>query len=55
MVLSQAQVPDEAALFLQIDRVAQARAALEKANTHMLLMIRKELDANQIARLEKYR
>jgi len=45
--------PDEATLFTQIDRVAQARAELEKANTHMLLQIRKEMDADQISRLEK--
>ncbi len=45
--------PDEAALFTQIDRLAQARAELEKANTHMLLQIRKEMDADQISRLEK--
>lgn len=45
--------PDETAIFAQIDRVAQARAELEKANTHMLLQIRKEMDADQITRLEK--
>jgi len=44
---------DEGALFTQIDRVAQARADLEKANTHMLLQLRKEMDADQIDRLEK--
>jgi len=44
---------DEAALFTQIDRVAQARAELEKANTHYLLQLRKEMDPDQIARLEK--
>jgi len=32
---------DEPALFAQIDRVAQARAELEKATTHYLLQIRK--------------
>ena len=47
--------PDEAALFTQIDRVAQANAELDKAYTHMLLQIRKEMDADQIARLEKHR
>jgi len=45
--------PDESALFTQIDRLAQARAELEKANTHMLLQIRKEMDADQLTRLEK--
>jgi Spy/CpxP family protein refolding chaperone len=51
--LSKSPVPDESALFAQIDRVGQARAELEKANTHMLLQIRKEMDADQIKRLEK--
>jgi Spy/CpxP family protein refolding chaperone len=51
--LSSARVPDEAAIFAQIDRIAQARAELEKANTHMLLQIRKEMDPDQIKRLEK--
>jgi Spy/CpxP family protein refolding chaperone len=53
--LSNSPAPDEAALFAQIDRVAQTRAELEKANTHMLLQLRKEMDADQIKRLEKYR
>lgn len=34
--LSKQTMPDEASLFEEIDRVAQARAALEKANAHML-------------------
>ena len=46
---------DEATLFAQIDRVAQARAELEKANTHLLLQIRGEMDADQIQRLESHR
>lgn len=53
--LSNSSVPDEGALFAQIDRVAQARAELEKANTHMLLQIRKEMDPDQIKRLESKR
>lgn len=53
--LSKAAVLDEPALYAQIDKVAQARAALEKANTHLLLTIRNEMDAAQISRLEKYR
>ena len=53
--LSSSPAPDEAALFAQIDRVAQTRSELEKANTHMLLQLRKEMDADQIKRLEKYR
>jgi hypothetical protein len=51
--LSRSPAPDEAALFVQIDRVAQARAELEKANTHYLLQLRKEMDADQLDRLEK--
>jgi Spy/CpxP family protein refolding chaperone len=51
--LARSTTPDEFALFAQIDRVAQARADLEKANTHLLLQLRKEMDADQIKRLEK--
>jgi Spy/CpxP family protein refolding chaperone len=51
--LSRAASPDEAALFAQIDRVAQARAELAKSTTHMFLQIRKEMDPDQIKRLEK--
>lgn len=53
--LSNSPAPDEGALFTQIDRVAQARAELEKANTHMLLQLRKEMDADQIKRLQNRR
>lgn len=53
--LSRSPAPDEAALFAQIDRVAQARAELEKANTHLLLQLRSEMDAGQIKKLEKSR
>jgi Spy/CpxP family protein refolding chaperone len=53
--LSHAQTLDEASLFAQIDRVSQARADLEKANTHLMLQVRKEMDADQVARLDNYR
>ena len=53
--LARSLAPDEAALDAQIDRVAQARAELEKVNTHMLLQIRREMDAEQIKRLEERR
>jgi Spy/CpxP family protein refolding chaperone len=53
--LSRSAAPDEAALFTQIDRMAQAHAELDKANTHMLLLIRKEMDGEQIKLLEKSR
>lgn len=46
---------DEPTLFAQIDRIAQARAELEKANTHLLLQIRSEMDTDQISRLEEHR
>jgi Spy/CpxP family protein refolding chaperone len=50
--LSRSPAPDESALFAQIDRVAQARAELQKATTHMMLQLRKEMDADQLKRLE---
>lgn len=53
--ISRSPNPDEATLFSGIDRVAQARAELEKATTHYLLQIRKEMDADQLQRLEKHR
>ena len=53
--LTKSPSPDEAALFAQIDRVAQMRAELEKANTHLLLQLRSEMDADQIKKLEKSR
>ena len=39
--------PDEGKILSQIDRVAQARAELEKANARMLFGIRKELTPEQ--------
>lgn len=51
--LLHANILDEGSLYTQIDRIAQARAELEKANTHYLLQIRGEMDADQIARLEQ--
>ncbi len=39
--------PDEAKILSQIDKVAQARAELEKANARMLLDIRKQLTPEQ--------
>jgi Spy/CpxP family protein refolding chaperone len=52
--LVNAPVLDENALFAQIDRVAQARAALEKANTHLMLQIRAEMTPDQIARMNQH-
>ena len=51
--LLHASVLDEGSLYAQIDRIAQARAELEKANTHYLLQIRGEMDPDQIARLQQ--
>jgi Spy/CpxP family protein refolding chaperone len=53
--LTHAKTLDENALFAQIDRVAQARAALEKANTHLLYQLRAEMDADQVGKLEQHR
>jgi len=50
--LAASPAPDEDALFAQIDRVAQARAELEKMNTHLLLELRKEMDPEQIKKLQ---
>ena len=43
---------DKTQLFAAIDSANQARAALEKANTEMLLQIRAQLDPGQVSRLE---
>lgn len=53
--LNKEKKPDEAKIFASIDAVAQARAALAKANAHMLLQVRQELDAEQNARMQKLR
>ena len=42
-------------IFQQIDQVNRARAALEKANAHMLLEIRKQMTDEQTARLDQHR
>jgi len=49
--LMQADQPDEAKILAQIDRVAQARAELEKANARMLLGIRRVLTPDQWKKL----
>jgi Spy/CpxP family protein refolding chaperone len=53
--ITQEAHPDEAGLFSAIDRIARARALLEKANAHMLLAIRREMDDQQLDRLESHR
>jgi len=53
--LIRADSPDENKILSQIDRVAQARAELEKANARMLLGIRKQLTPEQWKQLEAER
>jgi protein CpxP len=53
--LLQADRPDESQVLAQIDRVAQARAELEKANARMLLGFRGVLTLDQWKRLEAER
>jgi Spy/CpxP family protein refolding chaperone len=48
-----AEQPDEAKILAQIDRVAQARAELEKANARMLLGIRRALTQDQWKKLQE--
>lgn len=50
--LMEADQPDEAKILQQIDRVAQARAELEKANARMLLGIRRTLTPDQWKKLQ---
>lgn len=50
---SHAATLNEAGLFGAIERVARARAELEKVNLHILLDLRKEMDAAQLAQLAK--
>ena len=47
-----ADQPDESKALTQIDRVAQARAELEKANARMLLGIRRVLNPEQWKKLQ---
>jgi Spy/CpxP family protein refolding chaperone len=47
--------PDEAKILVQIDRIAQARAELEKANARMLLGFRNVLSQDQWVRLKAER
>jgi len=44
---------DQTKMFAAIDAVSQARAALQKANTQMLLQIRQQMAQDQIEKLEK--
>jgi len=51
--LMAADQPDEAKILAQIDRIAQARAELEKANARMLLAIRQVLTPEQWKKLQE--
>jgi hypothetical protein len=51
--LSPSELQNEAKVFAAIDHVAQARADLEKASAHTLLLIRQQMDSSQIATLDK--
>lgn len=51
--LSASDHPSESALNAEIQNVAQARADLEKANTHMVLQLRNEMTQEQINRMAK--
>jgi Spy/CpxP family protein refolding chaperone len=45
---------DEAKIFAGIDAVAQSRAALDKAYSHVQLLVRQEMDVDQNAKMEKF-
>jgi periplasmic protein CpxP/Spy len=51
--LISADSPDEGQILAQIDRVAQARAELEKANARMLLGVRRVLTPDQWKKLKE--
>jgi Spy/CpxP family protein refolding chaperone len=53
--ITRAHELDENQIFQQIDRVTAARGDLEKATAHMQLQIRKELTADQVAKLDELR
>jgi Spy/CpxP family protein refolding chaperone len=47
--------PNESAVFSQIDKVAQARAELEKANARFLFALRGKLTPDQWKQVQQYR
>jgi len=53
--LMKADQPNEAAILAQIDKVAQARAELEKGNARFLLAIRGQLTADQWKQVQTMR
>ena len=50
--LVSAEQPDDAKVLAQVDRVAQARAELEKANSRMLWQVRRVLTPDQWKQLQ---
>jgi Spy/CpxP family protein refolding chaperone len=53
--LMNADAPDETKVLAQIDKVAQARAELEKSNARMLLAVRQVLTPDQWTKLKAAR
>jgi Spy/CpxP family protein refolding chaperone len=51
--LPPSDLQDETKVFAAIDRVSQARADLEKANVHVLLQLRQQMDPDQLSVLDK--
>jgi Spy/CpxP family protein refolding chaperone len=50
--MSAKDLQDQGKVFAQIDRVAGARAELEKENAYILMQIRQQLDADQVTKLD---
>jgi Spy/CpxP family protein refolding chaperone len=50
--MSAKDLQDQGKVFAQIDRVAGARAELEKENAYILMQIRQQLDADQVSKLD---
>jgi periplasmic protein CpxP/Spy len=53
--LMRADEPNESAILAQIDKIAQARAELEKANARFLLAIRSKLTPDQWKQVQEFR
>ncbi|HUA91801.1 MAG TPA: Spy/CpxP family protein refolding chaperone [Terracidiphilus sp.] len=53
--LMQADEPNENAILAQIDKIAQARAELEKGNARFLLAIRSKLTPDQWKQVQQFR
>lgn len=51
--LSSSDLQDETKVFAAIDRVSQARCALEKENARILIRIRKQLNPQQLQTLDR--